>query len=836
MPKKIIITGYYKKDNTGDDIFEKVANKLFISNKQYEYNILSIDQLKSQSQGQILIDSIILFGGETLNEYFLSTLSLIKNQNQHIKLYALGVGLGADIDELKYYIPMFQYITVRHKTDLYMITNKFPNIRCDYIQDIAFKYKIKAYKEKDMKKINNNKTIGLFLSQPKYHSLKIREKHQDAIYLLNSYISLITGFVNNGYNVKLFSMCHNNIESESDVVLNNLLFNSLEKKIRSYVKIVSSSGSGFNSNQNFENNLLTLKYAICERFHSHILCLIYNIPFVSLGNTLKVTHLLNDLELNKTICNPFDFNFNIINKKLISINNKELKDIYKSIYPRVEEFYSKFSVDNNEYNKIGVAKNKIQLYLNDKQITNFCINFLNEFNHIHKKLNFPADYILMKLFGTNKLDYKWGIEEKLNTKHFNINDVKWLFEQSIMNHLFLFNTFSSNHLNPYNNHLNTNIHNNHLVPYKKSPLLNRKNNNNVNSISINGNLEDNIKNQLQLYNIDYIDQYDRTGIHRHGWKYVIDNFSNNLCSYDTNNNLIKCDLYVDRTFHWDREVMIEAGVIPYKSNWVGFIHHTLYQDESGYNCVELLKCKEFIESLKFCKALIVLSNYLKEQLLKLAILNDIQLPVIHTIFHPTYFVDESKLWKYGKWKFASWKGEVIQIGSWMRDIKAIYDLKYDNKYVLIGKQMEDKYKAISFGDNNDTNILESNIHNVTVVNYLENDMYDDMLTRYVVFLKLKDASAVNTVLECIVRNTPIIVNRLPAIEEYLGPDYPLYYNDIDEVPRMLKNKKLIIKANTYLSNMNKDFLKIENFITSMKNLIVHNNMNIKIVPTYGGCD
>jgi hypothetical protein len=287
--------------------------------------------------------------------------------------------------------------------------------------------------------------------------------------------------------------------------------------------------------------------------------------------------------------------------------------------------------------------------------------------------------------------------------------------------------------------------------------------------------------------------------------------------------------------------MIEAGIIPYKSNWIGFIHHTLYQDESGYNCVELLKCKEFIESLKCCKGLIVLSNYLKEKLLKLATLNDIQLPVIHTIFHPTYFVDESKLWKYGKWKLASWKGEVIQIGSWMRDIKAIYDLKYDNKYVLIGKKMEDKYKAISFGDDyNSVNILESNINinNVTVVNYLENDMYDDLLTRYVVFLKLKDASAVNTVLECIVRNTPLIVNRLPAIEEYLGPDYPLYYNDIDEVPEILKNKNLIVRANSYLSNMNKDFLKIENFIISMKNLIVPHNINTKIDrrSIYGGCD
>ena len=122
--------------------------------------------------------------------------------------------------------------------------------------------------------------------------------------------------------------------------------------------------------------------------------------------------------------------------------------------------------------------------------------------------------------------------------------------------------------------------------------------------------------------------------------------------------------------------MIEAGIIPYKTPWIGFIHHTLYQDDSGYNCIQLLKCKEFIESLKMCKGLIVLSNYLKNNLLKIAEMNGIKLPVVHFMYHPTVLVDKSKMWKYGKWKWGSWKGEIIQIGSWMRDIKAIYDLKY----------------------------------------------------------------------------------------------------------------------------------------------------------------
>lgn len=794
--KKILLTGYYKKDNTGDDIFEKVASKLFVNNKFVEYSIISIDQLKKTYEQLKLdtVDSIVLFGGETLNDFFLNTLSLIKTHYQSIKLFAVGVGLGADPDYLKNYIPMFQYIIFRHKSDYEIVKKKFEMVKCQYVQDIAFIYHIDGYLAKPKKTQN---VIGLFLSQPKYYSLILNNQKQDEIDLLNSYVSIINGYVEKGYTVKLFSMCHNNIQSESDTILNERIYCVLDKKTKSMVKIISP--------QYFESNIISLKYAICERFHSHILSLIYNIPFISSGNTYKVAHLLTDLNLQDLSVKTLDFE-NIYNK-LENIDKKRLMNVYKDVYPRVLDFYEKFTHIPTLFEDApqiqDYPRNKIQLYITPKQIDNFCIRLLNDFNHISKTLKHPADYILIKIFGTNKLEYKWGIEEKIKHKTFTIEDIKWLAEQSLLNYTFLFNVFTTQLHIPVNNHLYpiTSIKNN------KSRNLDKKS---INSFHHSHNISNH-------YNIDYIDQYDRTGVHRHGWKYVIDNLSNSLCSYQS--SLIKCDLYVDRTFHWNREVMIEAGIIPYKTHWIGFIHHTLYQDDSGYNCIQLLKCKEFIESLKVCKGLIVLSNYLKNNLLKLAEMNNIKLPVVHFMYHPTVLVDKSKMWKYGKWKWNSWKGEVIQIGSWMRDIKAIYDLNYKKKFALVGKEMLPQYRSISFGDNQPTfDELSEQEHQVTLIKHVNNDTYDDILSRYVVFLKLKDASAVNTILECISRNTPIVVNRLPAVEEYLGPLYPLYYTNLDDVPRLLKNKKLIVKANTYLKNMNKDFLKIENFINTMKNL------------------
>ena len=71
-----------------------------------------------------------------------------------------------------------------------------------------------------------------------------------------------------------------------------------------------------------------------------------------------------------------------------------------------------------------------------------------------------------------------------------------------------------------------------------------------------------------------------------------------------------------------------------------------------------------------------------------------------------------------------------------------------------------------------------------------------------------DASAVNTIIECKVRNTPVIVNRLPAVVEILGENYPFYYNDASyyEINKQIENLLTIEnvnKAYNYLRHLDK---------------------------------
>jgi hypothetical protein len=112
--------------------------------------------------------------------------------------------------------------------------------------------------------------------------------------------------------------------------------------------------------------------------------------------------------------------------------------------------------------------------------------------------------------------------------------------------------------------------------------------------------------------------------------------------------------------------------------------------------------------------------------------------------------------------------------------------------------------------------LASNEKSVFPISKLTDLQYDKLLEESIVFLNLVDASACNTIIECIVRNTPILVNRLPAMTEILGEDYPLFYSTLKEASKKLHNDTLIHQAHDYLCKMNKTCLTKDFFIETIR--------------------
>ena len=212
---------------------------------------------------------------------------------------------------------------------------------------------------------------------------------------------------------------------------------------------------------------------------------------------------------------------------------------------------------------------------------------------------------------------------------------------------------------------------------------------------------------------------------------------------------------------------------------------------------------------------------------------------IFSLFHPTEFVDDKQLFNFNDFINSNEK-KVIQVGAWYRDIDAIYRLTLGqnplkiNRYALKGPNMDSYYSnklaAEQISRDQQVRGLVSRAKTmayalerpVQIINCLNADGYDNLFKTSIIFIRLLDASAVNTIIEAIVRNSPILVNPLDAVIEYLGKDYPFYYNTMEEATKKICDASLIRKAYFYLKKMDKTNLKIETFLSGMKKLKIRN--------------
>ena len=115
--------------------------------------------------------------------------------------------------------------------------------------------------------------------------------------------------------------------------------------------------------------------------------------------------------------------------------------------------------------------------------------------------------------------------------------------------------------------------------------------------------------------------------------------------------------------------------------------------------------------------------------------------------------------------------------------------------------------------------LHDTENSVKVLPLCDDEAYDKLLAENIVFLCLLDASAVNTVLECIVRNTPIVINRLPALEEFLGLDYPLFYEDFHEAADLIGDMETIRRGHHHLKGLDKQIFTLDSFCSGFEGVL-----------------
>jgi len=321
-------------------------------------------------------------------------------------------------------------------------------------------------------------------------------------------------------------------------------------------------------------------------------------------------------------------------------------------------------------------------------------------------------------------------------------------------------------------------------------------------------------NRLEKCNIvKFRPNYDLNNLeHRGGWKSILLSLKESL--FFSNSADIDFFDVIEQKFLWDTTFICD-------NKWCGVIHCTPITPDylNIINLNFMFENPNFIKSLKNCIFIVSLSPYLTKYLNK-KITCDLNLNIpVYTLKHPVVS-DNIPLFNIDNF-IQNENKFLIQVGQQLRKITSIYRLNdiQCSKLWLTGTKNFDKMKDLL---NKEIIFLQLNndelSSKVTMYYTKTFEEYDDLLSKNLVFVDLFDAAANNTVLECIVRNTPIIINKIEGVVDYLGEDYPLYYNNIDEVKDLIDTQK-ILEAHEYLKNIDKTPFMISTFLTDLFNIV-----------------
>lgn len=261
-----------------------------------------------------------------------------------------------------------------------------------------------------------------------------------------------------------------------------------------------------------------------------------------------------------------------------------------------------------------------------------------------------------------------------------------------------------------------------------------------------------------------------------------------------------------------------GGVI--NRDWIGVMHwcpgipahiDELYGN-GPYDLDHFISTEPFRLSMATCRGIYVFSRSLKSWL------DQRILPPVEALVYPT--TAPTRYFSAPEY-FGNSDRSIVMIGHWLRVFKSIFDLPVSdmNKIWLRGDTNVSWEKGVQFeGGCAPTGHTQ-------VCGYVDNLAFDELLSRNIGFLHLYSSSVNNAILDCLIRRTPLLVNRLEAVEEYLGEDYPLYFSDLEEAAEKLHDKKLILEAHDHMDrNPVQRFIGLKYFIESIANSQIYRSI------------
>jgi hypothetical protein len=304
--------------------------------------------------------------------------------------------------------------------------------------------------------------------------------------------------------------------------------------------------------------------------------------------------------------------------------------------------------------------------------------------------------------------------------------------------------------------------------------------------------------------------------HRYGWSYVL-----GLLQQFHGSDGPMLDGFIDSTFRWNHLAVppVNERELPYHTPWFGFMHNPVLKMPEWFTSHEMqpgsfLRAPMFRASLPSCKGIYVLAKPAAE------FLGDfLPVPVNH-VYHPTGIPLPEHMFSMEKLD-GNPKASLVQVGWWCRRFKSLYDVTSPYRKVFLNPHVNNRSSVDALRR------IEANVQkyelsatqeaSVTHQDFLTDQMYDVLLSNNIVMLHLYDAIANNAIIECMARATPVLVNPLPCVVDYLGEDYPFYFKDIDEASKKLGSRTLIKETHEYLLKSGvADKVKPETFLRDLQ--------------------
>lgn len=812
-----LVLGFYDRGNLGDEQYKQTMPVWCGSKMKLTFK--SIDDavpVKSSSE----YDVIICGGGDIINRYFMEKVKVVVAAFNG-PIYAVSVGIPYDDD--KAYLDLFDHVFVRSRYDEALAIAQLGARNVTYTPDLAFLVLPSPRRSDQL-------NIGICLATPVLiaYPAMMPEMAMFVRSMLNTKDKHVT--------VHFLSFnTFNNNDNESDVVSAKQIMAMLTPTEQRFciVHLLKSAKSTLDI-------MAKMTVNVCMRYHSIIFSTKACVPFIAVHSTKKAKMLLADMSY------PTKYQIDLRSE---SIDRFTLSTLLRT---RVQDPTTPSppsppspppQLQSNQVRSLvmpdsatgaikpttlaGAVQNASKLldaYFGYHFTTPALLGRTGALNIGLKDPLQVARVLCYAITSDIEDDCIWGLAENMLRPDFNLlSAIRYIFSNGAT----------------ANSTTSTNNTNSDTQYYPE--------------LCIQGS-------DRVFVSIDPLSHTQpMKGLHRSGWSFVLGHMMNMDGARFLRPHRLMVDTYVDRTFHWGQEAMMLTGALPYRSQWVGFIHHTFDTTHSDHNCSNMFDNNVFKQSLTCCKGLIVLSKYLAAQVTDAIQRRHLPNIPVHVLYHPTEFVTRGSMFTYKKF-LANPNKKVVQIGAWLRNPYAIYSLPlYDDilnplgirKAVLKGKQMDGYYlpQATNLADIispttatppateytcdfscrstaivnkyivglRDT--IQANHDSVEMINSLNNQAYDALLSQNIVFLNLVDCSAVNTVIECTVRNTIIVVNRHPAIIEILGKSYPGFYDTPIEAALILGDPKRLQKCYKHLVGLDKTMLKIETFMTSFARIL-----------------